>query len=498
MPPLSRLALCCWLCWGLVAGPISEAQGQRFNRLPVADKPHLIDSLQNLLANQTGDTLQVQRLSQLAVYYLGVDYTKALAHAHSSIELAEKIGYLRGKASGHLNQGLAYEEQGLHVQAIASFTRALALFRQAGDAKGVGICLNNLGNSHYSLNNLEQALASFQESLALKEKMRDQAGITVSYNNLGYTYVLLGRPHEALPYLEKALARRQAANQPQLLPAPLYNLARCHFLLGDQAQAFALATQSLALARRHQQWQRIEEASQGLAEMSAVVGRPDSAYHYAQLRTEARDTLAARNQRQALAELAVKYQVEELEQRLAKTRQQQGWQLAWFAAIGGGLGLLAVLFFARKRQVEHTNQKLIAQKEQIEGQIEDLTDQRDLLAKNKQQLRLANEELTTLNDQLDQIVREQLKLTQAQQVQLIEYAHINAHNLRAPVSRVKGLAYVLARETEADNQAYILQSLTEAAAELDSLTQEISRLLETQGDFSRHDLAQPNPQPPVD
>jgi tetratricopeptide (TPR) repeat protein/gas vesicle protein len=481
-----RFACCFWLLGGLGCG--TEVSAQRFNRVLASDKPRLIDSLQTLLADGSGDTLEVQRRSQLAVYYLGVDYTKALAQAHSSIALADKIGYLRGQATGYLNQGLALEEQGLHAQAIKSFAQALDLSQRAGDAKAEGICLNNLGNSYFNLNNFEQALAYFRESLALKEKKQDQAGITVACNNLGYMYVKLGRAPEALPYLEKALARRQAANQPQLLPAPLYNLARCRFLLGDTAQAFGLATQALALARHYQQWQRIEEASQGLAEMSASAGRPDSAYHYAQLRTEARDTLAARSQRQALAELAIRYQVEELENNLAKARQQQGWQLAWFAAIGGGLGVLAVFFFSRKRRAEHSNEKLLAQKKQIEDQIEELTDQRDLLAKNKQQLRLANEELTTLNDQLDRIVQEQLKLTQAQQTQLIEYAHINAHNLRAPVSRVKGLAYVLARETEAENQAYILQSLTEAAAELDNLTQEISRLLETQGDFSRHDL----------
>ncbi|MCU0448882.1 MAG: tetratricopeptide repeat protein [Bernardetiaceae bacterium] len=462
---------------------------QRFNAIAPADKPRLIDSLLTLLDRQTNDdTLQVQRTAQLSTYYLGIDYVKAVNYAQNSLTLAKKLGYARGQATSHLNLGLAFEEQGLPGQAIEHFRQGLAIFETLGDLRGQAISCNNLGNSYYSIKDYEKSLTCFQSSLKLKEKAGDQTGINLAYNNIGYNLVLLNRPAEAQPYLEKVLASRRAAKQTRQLAPPLFNLALCSLQQGDTLAAIALAQQSLAVAQQHQQWQRMEEASKGLAEMFAAHRQPDSAYHYSLLRSTARDTLAARNQQATLADLAAKYQVEELERRFVAYQEKQNWQWAWLAVVSTALAGGAAYFFVTSRRARRLNARLSAQNQQIEQQMAQLAQQKTQLAQQEEELRQKNQELTQLNRRLELTAEEQTQLAQTQQIQLNEYAHINAHNLRAPVSRIQGLVHLFTRETEADKRTEILTRLDGAVAELDQLTQAISELLLTKGQFTRDDL----------
>lgn len=88
-----------------------------------------------------------------------------------------------------------------------------------------------------------------------------------------------------------------------------------------------------------------------------------------------------------------------------------------------------------------------------------------------------NEELRTLNESLEETVKNRTSELESQNEQLTEYAFINSHLLRAPLSRVLGLSHLIAREVKTPNDKELMESLIKSTNELDTVVRRISDIL---------------------
>jgi signal transduction histidine kinase len=87
-----------------------------------------------------------------------------------------------------------------------------------------------------------------------------------------------------------------------------------------------------------------------------------------------------------------------------------------------------------------------------------------------------NEIIEQLNRELESKVELRTRLLKEQNAKLMEYAFVNAHVLRAPVSRILGLVNLL-RKSESPRRAEdseIIQHLEESSKELDSVVRDLS------------------------
>jgi len=95
-----------------------------------------------------------------------------------------------------------------------------------------------------------------------------------------------------------------------------------------------------------------------------------------------------------------------------------------------------------------------------------------------------NEIIEKLNRELESKVELRTKMLREQNAKLMEYAFVNAHVLRAPVSRILGLVNLLIRsETPrptADKE--IIKHLDESSKELDSVVRNLSLTLQESRD----------------
>lgn len=118
----------------------------------------------------------------------------------------------------------------------------------------------------------------------------------------------------------------------------------------------------------------------------------------------------------------------------------------------------------------------------------------DLMEKGRQieayneELSALNEELTVMNESLEVTVRNRTSVLELKNKQLREYAFINSHLLRAPLSRILGLSYIISKEKLSITDTRLLNALMTASGELDSIVRKISDLLYKGNDFSRQDV----------
>lgn len=124
--------------------------------------------------------------------------------------------------------------------------------------------------------------------------------------------------------------------------------------------------------------------------------------------------------------------------------------------------------------------------QQIRTQNQVLIDKQNQIESLNDELNLSNEALTKMNESLEIAVNERTNKLEQQNIQLTEYAFINSHLLRAPLSRILGLCQLLNSTKEPD--PVIFQALIKSSEELDTIIKKISDLLYDGNNFSREQI----------
>jgi len=101
----------------------------------------------------------------------------------------------------------------------------------------------------------------------------------------------------------------------------------------------------------------------------------------------------------------------------------------------------------------------------------------DKLKEINEELMLSNEKIELANENLEGIVHERTKKINDQLTQLSRYAHMNCHDVRAPLARIMGLTQLLEIETNESARNEIIKKLGPASMELDWVIKSMTKLL---------------------
>ena len=102
----------------------------------------------------------------------------------------------------------------------------------------------------------------------------------------------------------------------------------------------------------------------------------------------------------------------------------------------------------------------------------------NLVYERTQELDIANKTLTHLNENLDDMVQHRSAKIEKQLNMLVKYAHMNSHEVRAPLARLLGLIFIIEQEDPTDDKPDLRRQLSEASQELDDVVKSMNRLLE--------------------
>lgn len=135
---------------------------------------------------------------------------------------------------------------------------------------------------------------------------------------------------------------------------------------------------------------------------------------------------------------------------------------------------------ARTEEINKINLELMIQRDKLSSQNE-------LIEQSLRQLNLVKDNLEVTVDQKTLELRQANKELIAQNAQLEQYTFITAHNLKAPVARLKGLVNIfeLTNEPNGPNKE-IVDRLKEASIDMDEVIADINKILQIKN-FSQQD-----------
>ena len=169
-------------------------------------------------------------------------------------------------------------EEGYVDAAIQETERMLALWPPNGDEKRRAETLANLGGMQRAFGRYDEATRSFSDSFALGQRLDNPAVIGKALFGIGETYYSMGELELAAEYLRASLPVRREANDQRGEAAVLRYLGSVEYSQGDYAAALDLHEQALRLAT--------SVADKGLVEVLlaqdlAALGRYAEAAQYA-------------------------------------------------------------------------------------------------------------------------------------------------------------------------------------------------------------------------
>lgn len=160
---------------------------------------HLQQAL-HIWANQPPLNQAIEIHSALAnTYYLTGNFLLAKHHLAAMLDACEHLHDIPGKESALILQGLIAQDQGLVVEAEATFLQALTLARTVSYAqRGEAYALVNLGSLSLEQGQYIQALTYAEQGLTLARTFGNRSLINDALMCRALSYLFLGDPTSAL------------------------------------------------------------------------------------------------------------------------------------------------------------------------------------------------------------------------------------------------------------------------------------------------------------
>lgn len=175
------------------------------------------------------------------------DLEQAATLGEDSLAISRTLGDATGIAVRLNNLGNVMREWSEYGRATGLYEESLTLDRNLGNTLGIAITLNNLGSTARHQGDYDRAMALHEESLALRREVGDTWGVAYTLNNLGQVAYEMGDVERAAVAIEESLTLRRELGDKHGMALGLPVLGNVARARGDLEYAAALHEESLAL-----------------------------------------------------------------------------------------------------------------------------------------------------------------------------------------------------------------------------------------------------------
>jgi len=177
------------------------------------------------------------------------DVPEAIRRYEESRALCVAAGDRRGEGNAVGNLGVAWGGLGETGKAIEYHQQALRISRRMGDRRAEGNDLGNLGGAYAELGDVRKAIEYYEQALAIGREIGDRDAESRNLGNLGVAYAELGDAPKAIRYHEQALEISRETGDRYGEGADLGNLGGACERLGDVRRAIEYYEQALIVRR---------------------------------------------------------------------------------------------------------------------------------------------------------------------------------------------------------------------------------------------------------
>lgn len=156
--------------------------GNTYSQTSKADSLEIV-----LLLHKAEDTVKVNLLNKVAGLIYTSDAGKSRSYSAQAGELAEKLGFLKGKAESLWITGSSYSKTDKSM-ALDYFQRALELAEEIDYKTGMVRILNSIGLYYKADGNLPKAIEIFQKCIKIAEEQNDTLAMAKNWRVLASVY----------------------------------------------------------------------------------------------------------------------------------------------------------------------------------------------------------------------------------------------------------------------------------------------------------------------
>ncbi|TWJ02552.1 signal transduction histidine kinase [Mucilaginibacter frigoritolerans] len=360
------------------------------------------------------------------VYYSKGELSKALDYYYKALFIAIKDHNIPYMAANYNDIGVVLQSMEAYPKALEYFKIALKLFQGTKDLNGVGTVNQNIGEVMLAQKNYDKAITYLDKAVKIAQKQDDKDGMSSVYNDLGLCYANKHQAALSMQYLQKSLDIAQKYKIVYNEAYTLIGFATMYNLRGDYINAYKYAMQGQNLAKKLGNLSVRSNAALQLNKTLAGLGRYDDAYKLLRQYIDLKDSLNNNESMQKLTSYNLELNFATKQHQLAQQqhekeilykqsiKQQQLINMI-FLTIILGMVAISIVYYRQKRKQQKINLMLEEKNHEVLQQKTDLDDQAQKL-----------NDLNVLKDRLISVL---------------------AHDLRAPLSTLRGLFSLLQDDT---------------------------------------------------
>lgn len=271
--------------------------------------------------------------------------------------------------------GSAFFNQHQFAQATDYSDRALNVMARQLDTLTFVNYLDNYANTARLSGRPAVAAEVFARARALLGRKRPPRLMSLLDLDEGILHMEEGDTTRALRLFEEGLAYAKTAGANLTAALIVGNLGTLALIQGDYDTAIARFREELRLASHVDDPWYTYDFKRLLGEAFAAQGRYDSAYYYLNGAYTSFEEQVTDDYERQLSELQVRFETSEKEARITLQQQQLTNQRGLLYAVGGGLalalmgGILLTVLLGKLRRRNTVNQRLVAEKETLIGEI---------------------------------------------------------------------------------------------------------------------------------
>lgn len=201
-----------------------------------------------VLLEDHGDNIKMADVvnNRAIIYIRKGDYDQATADLEKSIELYNMSTGPTERTGPMNNLAILKTRQGDFAGAMELYTESLAINEKDGDYNGIGYTLLNIANLYYNQGDFEQFFEYANKSLVVRERLGDKPGMLRCLTNLGIVHYENKDLELGIDYLEKALPLAEELSRERILARILHNIGSIQV---DQGK-YTLALENINHAMR--------------------------------------------------------------------------------------------------------------------------------------------------------------------------------------------------------------------------------------------------------
>lgn len=398
-------------------------------------------------------------------YWVTGNYEPALNYYQLSAKEAKEINDQAGMAEAYHNMGELYKKMGDYAKGIA-FLKMSMRWDQTNRLK-YDITLYNIGEAFFFLTNYDSAQNYFDRALSKALQINDVRTIAYAYMGLGKIKHNEKDYYQALGYFTKAEKLWKEQRDVRACVQTYQEFSKTYFSLKQGAQALAYIKLAIILADEISAPDLQMHNYKQLSELYVFLGDLPRAMAAIEQHIELKDRIYNENRRLDVARLQAQFELgaREIENQQLKANQalqhaQIRTQKLIVSTLSAALvasAILAFVWFRQRKKVAEVN---------------------ELLREKTREIQLQKEEIQELNKSLESKIEERTQRLTWQNQKLAEYAHANAHQLRAPVVSILGLLNLIKRLNLPEQDKILIDKLQICGNDLDQITRVISKNLE--------------------